>query len=506
MSAAADPKLGIRGTWRWLVLAAVCLYVVLSIASSLTKRPWSDEGWFANAPWNLVTKGWMGTTVVEQASQPFLNGVDRYTYWVMPFHLILQAAMYKIFGFSLLTMRSLSLIFGLMALGSWFLIMKALSQSNTVAALTVVLLALDYNFVMSSSFGRVDMMCAGLGSAGLAAYLALRERNLTYAILLGNCFVVASGMTHHLGILALFGLIFLVLFFDRKQLKWRHLLVALIPYLIAATAWSFYILQSPQLFLTQFRGNATADNRLGALTAPLAGLHREITERYLIGFGLGPHSQGNTGPIRLKALILLAYVVAIVGALLIKDIRSKKSYQALLILAALYFALLTIWDNQKLTWYLIHVIPVYTAILAVFVVWCWRQRFVPRWLLGACMFAFMSLQLGGVLQRIRLDPYHKSFAPAIDFLKKNVQGDQVIMASAELGFGMGNFDHLIDDSRLGFYSGKKPDFIVIEEVYRSEIDSFKNRRPELYQFIQSRLTNDYTKVYDQNLYEIYARR
>jgi Dolichyl-phosphate-mannose-protein mannosyltransferase len=506
MSATADPKLTIRGTARWLILSAAGTFVVLSVASSLTKRPWSDEGWFANAPWNLVTKGWMGTTVVEQASQPFLNGIDRYTYWVMPLHLILQAAWYKVFGFSLLTMRSLSLIFGLVALGSWYLIMKALSQDKTVTALTVVLLALDYNFIMSSSFGRFDLMCAALGTAGLAAYLALRERNFTLAILLGNCFVVASGMTHHLGILALAGLIFLVFFFDRKQLKWQHLLVALIPYVIAATAWSFYIFQSPQLFLTQFKGNATADNRLGALTSPLSGLYREITERYLIGFGLGPHSSGNTGPIRLKALILLSYVVALVGALLVKDIRNKKGYRALLILSALYFVLLTIWDNQKLTWYLIHVIPIYTAILAVFVVWCWRQRFVPRWFLAGCMFVFLGLQLGGVLQRIRLDPYHKSFAPASDFLKEHAQSNQVIMASAELGFGLGGFDNLIDDSRLGFYSGKQPDFIVIEEVYRTEIDSFKNRRPQIYQFIQSRLSNDYVKVYDHNFYEIHARR
>src|SRR6267143_1229160 len=232
MSAAADLKSSIRGRERWLALTAVFAYVVLSVASSLTKRPWSDEGWFANAPLNLVTKGWMGTTVVEQAGHPFLNGIDRYTYWVMPLHLVLQAAWYKIFGFSLLTMRSLSLLFGLVALGSWFLIMRALSQSNQVATLTVVLL---------------------------------------------------------------------------------------IPYVVAATAWSFYILKSPNLFLAQFRGNATADDRLGTLTAPLAGLRREIMERYLIGFGLGPHSVGNSGPIRLKALILLAYIIAIVGSFLVKD-------------------------------------------------------------------------------------------------------------------------------------------------------------------------------------------
>jgi hypothetical protein len=501
-----NSKSSLSSVERWLALLAVGAYVVLSVASSLTKRPWSDEGWFANAPLNLVTKGFMGTTVVEQVGRPFLNGIDRFTYWVMPLHLLLQAAWYKIFGFSLLTMRSLSLLFGLVALGSWFLIMKALSQSNQVAVLTLVLLALDYNFIMSSSFGRFDMMCAALGSAGLAAYLALRERNLTAAILVSNCFVVASGMTHHLGILGLFGLIFLAFYFDRQRLKWQYLFVALIPYVIAAAAWSFYILQSPNLFLAQFKGNATADNRLGSLVAPLAGLRREITERYLIAFGLGPHSVGSSGPVQLKALVLLAYVIAVVGALLIKDIRSKKGYKALLILGSIYFVVLTIWDGQKLTWYLIHIIPIYTGLLTVFVLWCWERRIVPRWVVALGMFAFLSVQLGGVLLRARLDGYHRSFIPASEFLKQNARSDQVIMGSAELGFGLGSFDHLIDDSRLGFYSGRKPDFIVLEEVYQSEIDSYQSRHPDIYQFIKSRLSNEYQKVYDQDHYEIYARR
>jgi len=495
-----------RRPWRWAVAGAVLAFVVLSVMSSLTKRPWSDEGWFANAPLTLVTKGWMGTTVIEQAGHPFMKEMDRYTYWVMPLHLLLQAAWYKLFGFSLLTMRSISLVFGLVALASWFFIMKALSRSNEVAALTVVLLALDYNFTMSSSFGRFDMMCAALGAAGIAAYLAWRERNLTYALLLANCFVVASGMTHHLGLLGLFGLIFFALLFDRKSLRWRHLFVSLIPYVLAAGAWSFYILQSPNAFLTQFKGNATADNRLGTLTAPLSAFRREIVERYLIGFGLGSQSFGSSGLVRLKALILLAYIIAIVGTLLTKDLRKQKGIRALLILAVLDFLFLTIWDGQKLTWYLIHIIPVFTGILAVWVVWCWEKRVVPKWLLASGLFVFLSLQIGGVAQRARLNGYARSFVPAADYLKKNADKDQVIMASAEMGFGLGTFDQLIDDSRLGFYSGKKPDFIVMEEVYKSEVDSYKTRHPDIYQFIQTRLTHEYQKVYDHENYEIYARR
>lgn len=495
-----------RRLWCWIVVGTAAVYITLTIASSLTKRPWSDEGWFANAPLNLLTKGRMGTTVLEQSWRTFLPGIDRYTYWVMPLHLIVQAGWYKVFGFSLLSMRIISLAFGLLGLVSWFLIIKALSRSTQVAFLTVVLLALDYNFIMSSSFGRMDLMCAALGAAGLASYLGLRERNLTLAILLSNCFVVASGMTHHLGLLPLCGLIFLILYFDRKRIHWRHAAVALAPYFVALAAWSFYILKSPSLFVGQLKGNATADNRLGLLTAPLTALRREIFERYLIGFGLGPHSLGNSGPIRLKALILLAYVMAMVAALLVRGIRSNSGYRALLMLAGIYFVVLTVWDGQKLTWYLIHVVPIYTAILAVWIAWCWNNRIVPRWAVAGAVFLFVGLQVGAVLQKIRLDAYHRSFLPAVAFLKSKANDGHLIMGSAELGFGLGSFDHLVDDSRLGFNSGKKPDFIVVEEVYRTEFDSYKANRQDVYQFINTRLANEYRKVYDHEFYEIYTLR
>lgn len=498
----AEPKK--EAAYRWIALGIGIGYVALVLASAATKRPWADEGWFANAPYTLITKGFLGTTALEPTG--FLKGINHYTYWVMPLHLLLQAGWYKVFGFSLLSMRSISLVFGLLALVSWFLIMKSLTGNNRLALLATGLLAFDYNFIMSSSFGRMDLMCAALGFAGLASYLVLREKDLTSAILVSNCFVVASGMTHHLGILAFFGLLYLVLAFDIKKLRWRHLAVAIVPYLIGLVGWSFYILKSPELFYSQFTGNAATGNRLGALTSPLSGLKREITVRYFTGFGLGPHSAGHSGPIRLKALILLMYVVAFLSTLLVGEIRKQRGYRPILILAVIFFVMLSIWDGQKETWYLIHVIPIYTALVAMWILWLWEKRFVPRWLIVVVMFGFVGLQLGGVLQRIRLDNYHQSYLPAVNFLKANANNGELIMGSSELGFGLHSFDQLVDDSRFGFNSGKKPDFIVLEEVYRSQMDADKTQRPEIYQYVTTMMNDEYQKIYDHELYEIYARR
>jgi hypothetical protein len=78
------------------------------------------------------------------------------------------------------------------------------------------------------------------------------------------------------------------------------------------------------------------------------------------------------------------------------------------------------------------------------------------------------------------------------------------MGSAELGFGLGFDEHLIDDSYLGYYSGRRPDFIVVDEIYALSFQGSQVERPAIYAHINKLLTEDYKLVYDQALYRIYA--
>ena len=489
-----------------LLCILLLLFVSLSVLSARTKRPWSDEGWFANAPFTLITKGYLGTTALETANYAWLKGINRYTYWTVPLHLIVQAGAYKVFGFSLFTMRSISLFFGLVALVSWFVIVRKLSGSNEAGLLTVLFLAVDYNFVMASSFGRMDMMCAALGSAGLACYLALRQRNFPLSLFLSHCLIVASGLTHHFGILWLIASVFLVLYLDKNRLKLSYLGLVAIPYLVGALGWGLYILQSPGLFLSQFTGNAASDNRLAALTSPFRTVLREITERYFVAFGLGPHSVGHSGLIKLKAVILLVYVVAIIGFISTRELRKDRNARALLILTGIFFVVMSLWDGQKLTWYLIHIIPLFTALVAL-VLNNLRQRGpAMRVVFGLVVLGIAVFQIGAVLMRARSNSYRDSYLPAVAFLKSHMQPDSLIMGSAELGFGLNSFDQVIDDSRLGFASGKKPTFIVVEEVYTTEFEGLKTKYPQIYQFIGNRLSKEYELAYDQKFYQIYKQR
>ncbi|HVG22106.1 MAG TPA: hypothetical protein VNI02_23930, partial [Blastocatellia bacterium] len=146
-------------------LGAACLYAALTIGISLTKPPEIDEGWFASPALNLITRGSMGTTVLEPSGTltSKLTGINQHTYWVMPLHLLAQAGWYEVFGFSLFSMRTLSIAWGLVALASWFLIMRALSGSLKLSMMAAAFIALDYVFIMHASLGRMDMMCAALG-------------------------------------------------------------------------------------------------------------------------------------------------------------------------------------------------------------------------------------------------------------------------------------------------------------------------------------------------------
>src|SRR5580704_11798346 len=167
--------MGLTVRQKVLLLAIAAVFLVATITVARTRAPWCDEAWIASPGFNLAVHGKLATTVLAFApDDPKTFGLEEHTYWIMPLQLMLQGGWYKVFGFSLFAMRSLSMVWGLVALWSWFLIMRALTDDVRVAILTVGLLATDFVFVMRAADGRMDMMSAALGFAALAAYLVLR--------------------------------------------------------------------------------------------------------------------------------------------------------------------------------------------------------------------------------------------------------------------------------------------------------------------------------------------
>lgn len=486
----------------FFLTVAILVFLTLSVGTSLTKRPWSDEGWFAGAGYNLTFHHHPGTLVLEPRG--FREGIDRYTYWTAPLYYPLQAVWYKAFGFSLFSMRTLSTVFGLIYVLSWFLISYELFEDKRVALLTGILLSVDYVVVMGSSFGRMDIICSAFGAAAFASYLWFRKKNLFTALVTAQILVMLSGLTHFLGILYFLGLFTIVFSMDRKNISIRAILLSFVPYFIGAILWGLYIWQEPSLFLTQFLGNASDSGRMNSLLDPLRAISDEIFKRYFVAYGLGNHSAGNTGPVMLKSLVLITYILGLLGVVFIKHIRTQTPIKLLLIISTLFVVIVTFLDGQKLSYYLLNFVPFYTIFVAAVLVFLWQGRFVGKSAaIGACM-GLVLLQTAGLAYRMRIDGYGNQFMPAVNFIRQHSDGNTLTMASAEMAFELGFEGSVIDDNQLGYERNRRlPDYFVVEEVYQIALEGSRLQRPHVYSYIQDTLKSHYSLVYDQNHYLIY---
>jgi 4-amino-4-deoxy-L-arabinose transferase-like glycosyltransferase len=476
-----------------IVACAVVVYLVLSVGRMLTDAPTCDEGWFASPAHNLATRGAMTTTVIEEANLSMTTGIHTYTYWIMPLNVLMQAAWYKFFGFGLFTMRSISVLFGIVALLAWFSVIRSLTGDERLALLALVLIAVDFSFIRSSSNGRMDMMCAALNALALASYLKLRSTSFDAAIVVSSSFVAAAGLTHPNGLLGLMALLVFTLSFDRKRLRFKHLALASVPFAIGAACYAPYVLHNPRLFVTQLSGNG--GGRLWGLSNPWAALKTEIAERYVgISSGANP----------LKTILTLIYGASIVLAVATREVRQQKCYRALLIIAALWFGYFTFFEGTKLYLYLVHPAPVYVTLLAAVIRTWWSRGRVFRLAAATAVIGAVAVGLAGSAFVMLRDSYHKNYLPAMSFLNQTVGADSLVFGTSELSFGLRNYDTLLDDKWLGYHTSRKADLIVLDSRYEQEQQAAAKREPEILQHVNHILSRGYRLVYDGKPYHIFA--
>ncbi len=162
----------------------------------------------------------MGTPGFAEAG---LKDIDRYTYWIMPIYPVAQAIWYRLFSFSLASMRALSIFCGLLGF-TW-----------------IGGLAARFPPPDRGHLRRV------------AVHGHWREKNLRLAILLSQTLVAASGLTHpNGGMLSFLGGLWRVLYFDRRRIRPAHVAIAAIPYAAGALGWGAYIAQDPGAFVSEY--------------------------------------------------------------------------------------------------------------------------------------------------------------------------------------------------------------------------------------------------------------
>lgn len=490
--------------WRWIAAAAVLLFLALAIPAMLTREPWCDEAWFNSPAVNLASHGYMGTAYLDPASNigkdaVRLDGINRYTYWMTPLYMVVQAGWFKIAGFGLMRARLTGLLWGLLALIAWWNIADRVSD-RLAASLTILLLGAEYHFVVRATSARMDIMCAALGAGGLAAYFVVRERSFFRAVLLANIAIAAAVITHPIGVVYGVALAIAVITLDRKRIEWLRLPWCVVPYLTAAAGWAAYISRAPEYFQLQFRGNST--NRGPGLFQPWEALKLEFWHRYGENFGM---ASWTTGPARAKILILALYLGGLLYVAASGKLRSRPGSRTALLMGTTVIIFCWLFEGTKTNLYLPHILPWFCLLLAIAANDLLITGAIPRWAMAVVLAGVLAIQASSSLLPARRNPYGRQFLPAMSFLRDHSQAADTVMSDAVAGFALGFDRNVVDDAWFGYRTGKKPDWLVVTPTYAETIESLDQQRPGLSHYVHQFL-GEYQPVFSNTMYRIYRRK
>ena len=484
-----------------LVMFMGIAFLALALGRCWANLPWCDEGWFFDPAYNWLTKGYSGTTVMEGAGFPWA-GIERYQFWQPPLQLIVDAAWLKIFGLTLFAFRALSTAAGIVWLLCWYYLLRYFEFPRAVMLLSMLFLTTDYAIVRAASDGRMDMLAATFGIAGVVAYLRFREHRFSVALFLSQTLIVCGGLTHPMGGLVYLG--FVIYFFvrnsDWKRVKAFHLALAAIPYMVGAAGWGAYIMRDPQLFRKIFFG-ANVSGRMNGFLNPVQAFHDEVIKRYLAPFGLYAHSW----VVKSKLAIPVVYLCAAATVCLTRLWRSQTYLRPIFGMWTICFLCFVFFDAQRNGAYMIHIFPEYAILLAAVTCRLWWKAALARPLLVAFVVGFVSLQVGGSAYLIATNPYSREYRPVVDFVRQHSKPGDRIVGSAEFGFGLG-FDNVHDDEALGYFVNRKPDVIIVDRRYQDWYDMQSAKNPAIHQFIRHRLDREFRQVYHNDTYRVYLPR
>jgi 4-amino-4-deoxy-L-arabinose transferase-like glycosyltransferase len=499
---------------RTVVAVTVILTAWTALALSLTvsNAPWSNEAWCAIPAVNLATQGYMGTTVLVSKGT-WLAGIERHTYWMMPLDLLVQAAWYKVVGFSLFRQRLLSVLFGVLALLSWFIIVLRLSGKFSSALIACLAIGFERNFLNGAANGRMDMMAAALGAGSIAAFLQIRRRSWRAALVISNSLAAVAIFTHPCGVLFAAALAVTILYTlrsdEQQRLRFGDVALSCVPYLIGAGLWGLYIAQAPADFRSQFFGNVSGfageylpRARFSGVTAPWRALWTELKLRYLLPFGFG---ELNTVKGAGLAIWLALCASAAFAALLSRRLRRERGVHILATSGLTVFLLMALFEGMKFQHYLVYSLPFLTALAAMTAGELWQRHSVRMPLCAALTFA-IGIQSAGALHHVAGNPLRTEFLPVARWVQVNLAPGDRVIGPAELGYVLGFGSSLADDVRLGLYTQMKPRIIVTSSWYRAWAENSARREPAAFNHIGNTLGNEYRRVLEQGEYIVYERR
>lgn len=479
--------------FRVLALAVLLIFLTLSVGYSFARSPWWDEGLFSDVALNFRNAGHLGSPTLDPDGYLHFPGVQRYTYWQFPLYFVALGAWLHAVPATAAGVRLFSAGFGLLYIFSWFLFVRSVTRNENLALLVGAAVALDYACISAASDGRMDMMCAALGEAALAAYVSLRHKNWALALALAACFGAAAFFCHPMGLIANLCLAVLVIM-DWRAIRWPGLVAATAPFLLGIGLCLRYVLEAPRIYVMQSK--SASAYRISTVAAAFRDICNDAYHRYFLYYFGEP-----SGFEKLKIFCLLFGVAGLAGLLLNRRLRSQPIARILLIFAAIAYLSIAVLDNQRLPLYFVDSVPIFSACGAVWAYHCWKRKGLLRIFASGLLAASLLGTIAGFAYKIHQNDYRAMYTPVIKLVRRVAPPNAVVMGGSELGFGLGfGFGPpLRDDRYLGFFSKISPAVFVQNQYYgkNREMPWIWSRR-QLAKNFHLAFVNKFYKVYVRN--------
>jgi hypothetical protein len=207
-------------------------YIYLNSQLLLLSPPvWPDEAEYADAAINILEKGRLYSSIWQD-----IGNYQKGVFWYPPLLFYNFAFLFKVFGFSIYTIRYTSFI-----LGGIFLILfyiftqKFVNKSSLFSIVPLLLIILDQSILDKTRIGRPEIYILVFT---FSSFLIILRSKKVWSYTIAGLFSGLAIITHYGGIISLL-IVILYIFFTHKNKKEALLNMALfgIPILLCIIWW-----------------------------------------------------------------------------------------------------------------------------------------------------------------------------------------------------------------------------------------------------------------------------
>ena len=452
LSPAAPARTELRSTrmWTWVSLLAG---IALAIAHALTKLPHADEGDLASAAASFLDRG----RIAFPMSYGYGASVRQEYLLAPPFYPASLAAWFAAFGRSLEAYRLFHVPWFVLLVVSWMQLARAATVTRVALPIAAGLFALNYDLI-NLGVSRYDVVCAALNAAAMASFAIWRTRRFALAVFASNCCLALAALTHPYAVFGLVGCLAIFLANgDWRRIRVQHALLALAPYAVAFGVWALEINGNWNVLLQQIA--MQAQMRKLDFDSPVRVFMADFVVRWWQLFA----GWRDGVPAIMRAKTLFLFLWGFMPFLVFRRVPggtfALRSGIALYCLVTLLAIPLT--DDSHLQIYNLHVIAGFTALTAIVFADFWE--YAPRLrlpVLGVLAAICLSGVLGIGLRVSKRDLQHE-YVPVHALLTRELVEGDIVIAPAEMGFGLGFEKYVrMDPALTSVGSGEMPRFIV----------------------------------------------